>query len=77
MAKNMADGSSKIGSPRFAPWYKVPDQLVVNVEHPYIIKNIDRGIASLGGEAKMEKVEISSDHPFRLGISQFYLVGST
>ncbi|KAF2497230.1 hypothetical protein BU16DRAFT_617241 [Lophium mytilinum] len=38
---------------RPAPYLPVPDQSVVLVEHPCIIKNIDKGIASLGGEVRL------------------------
>ncbi len=60
MAGHSTGEPSKVKSSRFAPWYEMPDQLVVNVEHPYIIKNIGRGIESLGGEAKVQKVRILS-----------------
>ena len=39
-----------------APWYSVPETKLVSIEHPYIIKNIDRGIASLGGFEKLNIV---------------------
>ena len=56
MAEHSSGKSIKPNPSRFAPRYSVPDQLVVNVEHPFIIENIDKGIASLGGEAKIQKV---------------------
>ncbi|KAF2204448.1 hypothetical protein GQ43DRAFT_409564 [Delitschia confertaspora ATCC 74209] len=35
-----------------APWLLVPAQSVMSVEHPCIIKDVDKGIKSLGGEVK-------------------------
>ena len=43
-------------APMHAPWYSVPDRTIVGVEHPYIIRNVDKAIASLGGESKLSKV---------------------
>lgn len=41
----------------FAPWLAVSSSdRVVNIEHPGIVKNIDRGILSLGGETEIRKV---------------------
>ena len=39
-----------------APWYPVPDSEVVAVEHPYIIKDLMKGIQSLGGQTKLDAV---------------------
>ena len=43
-------------TPRHAPWFTVPQISIVSVEHPYIIKNTDKAIVSLGGEGKMSPV---------------------
>ena len=40
----------------YAPWYNVPNKLVVSVEHPYIIKNVDKGLDTLGDAKKLQSV---------------------
>ncbi|CAD6587677.1 MAG: tau 95 subunit of transcription factor TFIIIC [Alectoria sarmentosa] len=39
-----------------APWYRVPKQSIVSVEHPFIIKDIDKGLATLGNPGKVEEL---------------------
>lgn len=36
-----------------APWYNVPKQPIVSVEHPFIIKDIDKGLATLGSPSRL------------------------
>lgn len=38
------------------PWISVKSQPIVSVEHPYVVRNIDRGIKSLGGQPKLDEV---------------------
>jgi general transcription factor 3C polypeptide 5 (transcription factor C subunit 1) len=45
-----------------APWLPIPSRAVSAVEHPAIIKNIDKGIASLGGPVKLSKVSRLSQY---------------
>lgn len=52
--KRTGSGSHKNGS--HAPWYNVPKQPIVSVEHPFIIKDIDKGLATLGSPSKLEEV---------------------
>ena len=40
----------------FAPWLAIPSDRVVNVEHPGIVKDIEAGILSLGGERNVANV---------------------
>ena len=40
----------------YAPWYIVPKQPIVSVEHPFIIKNVDKGLATLGSPSRLEEV---------------------
>lgn len=47
---------SSLSSSSPAPWYDVPRTSVVSVEHPFIIKNIDKGIVSLGGPDELKDV---------------------
>ena len=42
--------------PFYAPWYTVPEQLIVSVEHPFIIKDVDKGLAMLGSPRKLQEV---------------------
>ncbi|KAK3679898.1 tau 95 subunit of transcription factor TFIIIC [Recurvomyces mirabilis] len=39
-----------------APTYTVPLQRIVSIEHPCIIKNLEKGVKSLGGEAQIKHV---------------------
>ena len=39
-----------------APWYKVPKRPIVSVEHPFIIKDVDKGLATLGSRRKLQEV---------------------
>ena len=39
-----------------APWYFVSNTEAVSIEHPYIIKNVEKGIESLGGSPGLNKV---------------------
>ncbi|KAH7413776.1 RNA polymerase III transcription factor IIIC subunit-domain-containing protein [Phaeosphaeria sp. MPI-PUGE-AT-0046c] len=38
-----------------APWLPIPSRAISAVEHPCIVKNVDKGITSLGGPAKLSK----------------------
>ncbi|CAI6307325.1 unnamed protein product [Periconia digitata] len=38
-----------------APWMEIPSRAVSAVEHPCIVKNVDKGITSLGGPIKLGK----------------------
>ncbi|KAF1943996.1 hypothetical protein EJ02DRAFT_372552 [Clathrospora elynae] len=40
---------------QLAPWLTIPSRAISVVEHPCVIKNIDKGITSLGGPAKLSK----------------------
>jgi hypothetical protein len=39
-----------------APWLPIPSRAISVVEHPCIVKNVDKGITSLGGPVKLSKV---------------------
>ena len=41
---------------RAAPWYSVPPRAIVSVEHPFIVKDVPKVVASLGGNDGIEKV---------------------
>lgn len=53
--------SSRHGPP--CPWIPIPDQRIICIEHPAIIQNIDKGIATLGGEKALVKVPTSIIQP--------------
>ena len=40
----------------YAPWYNVSNKPVVSIEHPYIIKNIDKGLDTLGDTNQLQAV---------------------
>ncbi|KAL6706244.1 tau 95 subunit of transcription factor TFIIIC [Coniothyrium glycines] len=40
---------------QYAPWLPIPSRAISVIEHPCIIKNTDKGIASLGGPVKLSK----------------------
>jgi general transcription factor 3C polypeptide 5 (transcription factor C subunit 1) len=42
--------------PQQAPWLPIPSRAISAVEHPCIVKNVDKGILSLGGPVKLSKV---------------------
>ncbi|KAJ4346770.1 tau 95 subunit of transcription factor TFIIIC [Didymosphaeria variabile] len=56
---NSMDAANKHGSEdaveQTAPWLQIPSRAISVVEHPCIIKNIDKGIVSLGGPVKLSK----------------------
>jgi len=45
-----------------APWLPVPSRAISVVEHPAVIKNVDKGIASLGGPVKLSKVSSKKNY---------------
>ena len=40
----------------YAPWYTIPRQPIVSVEHPFIINDVDKGLATLGSPRKLQEV---------------------
>jgi general transcription factor 3C polypeptide 5 (transcription factor C subunit 1) len=43
-------------SSRTAPFYNIPSRQIVSIEHPAIIKNVDKAIETLQGSAGIVKV---------------------
>ncbi|KAK2794585.1 tau 95 subunit of transcription factor TFIIIC [Onygenales sp. PD_12] len=41
---------------RSAPWYPIPAREIVSVEHPCVVKNIDKGIQTLDGSSGISKI---------------------
>ena len=39
-----------------APWHVVPTTQVVSVEHPCVVKNVDKALQMLGGDRELAKV---------------------
>ncbi len=39
-----------------APWHAIPTERLISIEHPCIIKNVNNGIKSLGGEYRLAQV---------------------
>lgn len=46
-----------------APVYEVPSRHIVSVEHPAIIKNVDKAIETLQGDAGIAKVNPETHGP--------------
>lgn len=40
----------------FAPSYNLPHFAMISIEHPFVIKNVDRAIETLGGLQKIKAV---------------------
>ncbi|KAF9691102.1 hypothetical protein EKO04_010700 [Ascochyta lentis] len=56
MNSNQHDvGNEGSSSPALAPWLPIPSRAVSAIEHPCIIKNLDKAITSLGGSVKLSK----------------------
>ena len=53
---NNLDGVDGGAAQQTAPWLQIPSRAISVVEHPCLIKNIDKGIVSLGGPVKLSKV---------------------
>lgn len=49
----MSDNYQK---PSHAPWYTIPKQPIASVEHPFIIKDVDKGLATLGSPRQLQEV---------------------
>lgn len=41
---------------RTAPFYHIPSRRIVSVEHPAIIRNLDKAVDTLKGDAGITKV---------------------
>lgn len=52
-------------SSKYAPSYGLPHHALISIEHPFIIRNIDKGIQTLGGLQKMKAVCLAA---FRGGL---------
>jgi general transcription factor 3C polypeptide 5 (transcription factor C subunit 1) len=44
---------------RTAPFYTIPPRQILSIEHPAIIKNVDKAIDTLQGSAGIIKVRLS------------------
>lgn len=56
------------GPGRQTQWLPIPSRAISVVEHPAIIKNVDKGITSLGGPVKLSKVSRDESSAYRIGI---------
>ena len=63
--------STSSASTQLAPWLPIPSRAVSAIEHPCIIKNIDKGITSLGGAVKLSKVRGQAADPRSLANAHF------
>ena len=68
---NNRDMSAANANTEPAPWLPIPSRAVSAIEHPCIIKNIDKGITSLGGAVKLSKVRGQAADPRSLANAHF------
>ena len=47
---------TQLSSTGYALWYTVPNKPFVSIENPFIIKNVDKGIETMGGIDKLQEV---------------------
>ncbi|KAJ4377589.1 tau 95 subunit of transcription factor TFIIIC [Neocucurbitaria cava] len=50
------------GAIQTAPWLPIPSRALSSVEHPCIVKNVDKGITSLGGPVRLSKVRSALEY---------------
>jgi hypothetical protein len=43
-------------NPNAAPYFEAPQQKIVAVEHPFVIRNVDNGIKSFGRDPNFQRV---------------------
>jgi general transcription factor 3C polypeptide 5 (transcription factor C subunit 1) len=67
MNNNHRNMSSAGSNTELAPWLPIPSRAVSAIEHPCIIKNVDKGITSLGGSVKLSKVRGQAAGPHLRG----------
>lgn len=59
--------SDPAGRDGVAPWYPVPNKTAVSVEHPCIVKNVDKAISMLGGSSAIAQIlEKDNEKPMAL-----------
>lgn len=59
-----------------SPWIPIPDKRIICIEHPAIIRNLDKGIATIGGEDALKKVRPLRDRVSMLLPDNFQLAAS-
>ena len=59
-AENLQDSSTFGEDGKEAPVFRVEARDIVSIEHPFIIENVEKGAATLGGPSKMKAVRLSS-----------------
>ena len=47
---------TQLSSTQYARWHTVPNKHFVSIENPFIIKNVDKGIETMGGVNKLQEV---------------------
>ncbi|KAG0132598.1 RNA polymerase III transcription factor IIIC subunit-domain-containing protein [Tuber indicum] len=46
-----------------APWHTIPPRKIISIEHPAIIKNVDKAIETLGGAKALKKLSETNASP--------------
>ena len=54
-----------------APSYEVPQERIVSIEHPCIVKNFSNGFKSLGDEQQLKHVSLSMSAVLKLSLIRF------
>jgi general transcription factor 3C polypeptide 5 (transcription factor C subunit 1) len=59
---------SSTGRGGVAPWYRIPDKTAVSVEHPCIVKNVNKAISMLGSSTAIAQI-LEKDNEKPMGLS--------
>ena len=43
-----------------APWHSVPNRPIISLEHPYLIRDMEKGLKSIGGLNRIQEVTESN-----------------
>jgi hypothetical protein len=54
-----------------APWIPIPDKRIICIEHPGSIRNLDKGIATIGGQEALIKAGLFAPSPQETSMSDF------
>ena len=60
----MAPKSKPVPISEPAPWYTIPEQRFISVEHPCVVKNVEKGVEMIGGSKGIREA-LDQDQPDR------------
>ncbi|KAI9707780.1 MAG: tau 95 subunit of transcription factor TFIIIC [Candelina mexicana] len=55
LSRHLSRTQSKVHVGTATPWLTIPGRAIVSVEHPCIIKNIDKGLQTMGDDSDIQK----------------------